>query len=80
MAEDMWSVIHTERAALASDLADLTPEQWATQSLCDQWNVHQALAHMTTTAKLNPLGFIGRFVGSGFSFQKFAAKGIAAEG
>src|SRR6478672_3507798 len=32
-----WPTIHTERAALADDLAGLTHDQWETPSLCAPW-------------------------------------------
>ncbi|WP_432510874.1 maleylpyruvate isomerase family mycothiol-dependent enzyme [Kineococcus sp. SYSU DK001] len=38
------------RRALAADLADLTPQQWATPSLCGGWTVEQTLAHLTAAA------------------------------
>ena len=34
---DVWAIIAAERGALASDLADLTPAQWDTPSLCTGW-------------------------------------------
>jgi hypothetical protein len=33
---DTWPAIHAERKALATDLHDLTAEQWDTPSLCSQ--------------------------------------------
>jgi uncharacterized protein (TIGR03083 family) len=79
MPESPWPTIHAERAALADDLAALTPEQWATPSLCEGWTVHDLLAHQVATAKMTPGAFFTKFAGSGFSFGKFADKGIAAE-
>ncbi len=80
MTDDTWSVIHTERQALAADLAGLTPEQWATPSLCPGWTVHDVLAHLVSTAKLTPPAFFVGLIGSGFNFERFTAKRIAAEG
>jgi hypothetical protein len=37
MNDSIWPTIHAERRALADDLVGLTPEQWATQSLCTEW-------------------------------------------
>jgi uncharacterized protein (TIGR03083 family) len=79
MANDIWPVVHAERRALAADLADLTDEQWRTPSLCAGWSVHDVLAHMVSTAKLTPPAFVGGLMGSGFSFDRFTAKRIAAE-
>lgn len=73
---DIWRTIAAERGALADDLAGLTAEQWQTRSLCDQWSVREALAHMTATAQTSPLGFLPGLAASGFSFQALTRKGI----
>lgn len=44
---DTFAAIADERRRLADQLADLTPEQQATQSLCHAWSVHDVLAHLT---------------------------------
>ena len=75
---EMWKTIATERGALADDLAGLDEAQWATRSLCDDWTVQDALAHMTSTAAMNPPKFFVGFIGSAFDFPKFTLKGIAA--
>ncbi|HEX9530943.1 MAG TPA: maleylpyruvate isomerase family mycothiol-dependent enzyme [Acidimicrobiales bacterium] len=72
-------MIHAERRALATDLADIGPDQWAAPSLCSGWTVREVLAHMTATAKITPAKFLPGIVGSGFSFEKLQAKGVAAE-
>jgi hypothetical protein len=51
---DIWPTIHAERQALADDLADLSAQQWATSSLCSDWDVHQVLAHLLSAAKMTP--------------------------
>jgi uncharacterized protein (TIGR03083 family) len=79
MADDMWSVIHAERRALAADLAGLTPEQWQTSSLCPGWTVHDVLAHLVSTARLSPPAFVVGLAASGFNFDRFTDKRIAAE-
>ncbi len=58
MTDDIWLVIHTERRALAADLASVAPEQWQTPSMCQGWTVHQVLAHMVTVAATSPAGFV----------------------
>lgn len=78
MADSVWPLVHTERAALAADLSCLSAEQWSTPSLCEGWTVHDLLAHQVATARLTALGFFGALIGSGFSFTRFAAKGVAA--
>jgi len=79
MADSPWPVIVAERRALAAVLAGLTPEQWATPSLCRGWSVHQVLAHQVATAKLNPASFVVKFAQSGFAFARFADREIAKE-
>lgn len=76
---DIWPVVHDERASLATDLASLSEEQWATPSQCEGWTVRDVIAHMTATAKMTPGAFFPKLIGSGFSFDKVQAKGIAAE-
>lgn len=79
MPASIWPTIHAERAALADDLQDLTPEQWETQSQCSEWNVHEVLAHLLSAAKMTPPKFLGRFASAGFNFDKFAGKEVAKE-
>lgn len=72
-------MIHQERGALAEDLADLPDERWATPSLCAGWSVRDVLVHLTVTAKLTPLSFLGRFAASGFRFHQMSERNIARE-
>jgi uncharacterized protein (TIGR03083 family) len=75
---DVWSTIHGERSALAADLEGLSDEQWSSKSLCTDWSVRDVLAHMTATATITPVGFVGQFISSGFSLTKLQAKGMAS--
>ena len=76
---DVWPTIHTERKALAGDLEALTDEQWGTPSLCGEWTVRDALAHMTATAKISPPQFFTKIITSGFSLKNVQSKDIATE-
>ena len=67
-APSPWPTIRAERAALAEDLATLTPQQWASPSWCAGWSVQQAVAHMVATAKLTPRSFAGKMLRSRFRF------------
>ncbi|HLZ28249.1 MAG TPA: maleylpyruvate isomerase family mycothiol-dependent enzyme [Chloroflexota bacterium] len=78
MSTDVWGTIHAERKALAADLQGIADAQWATASLCTDWTVRDVLAHMSATARMTPLQFIGKFVLSGFNFASVQAQGIAA--
>jgi uncharacterized protein (TIGR03083 family) len=75
--DDMWSVIATERGALADDLDGVDEEAWETRSLCEAWTVRDAVAHMIATAEMTPPRFLGKMMVSGFDFQKMSAKEIA---
>jgi len=79
VTDSIWPTIHAERHSLADDLAALTPEQWATQSLCSEWNVHQVLAHLLSAAKMTPAKFFARFAAARFNFDRFAANQVAVE-
>ena len=46
----IWGYIDEQRADLADFLDTLTPEQWATPSLCQGWTVRQAAAHITQSS------------------------------
>jgi uncharacterized protein (TIGR03083 family) len=76
---DPWPLIHTEREALADDLATVTDEQWATPSLCAGWSVRDVLGHMTATAKMTPPAFFLAMAGAGFRFNTMAAHRVAKE-
>ncbi|MDT4912619.1 MAG: hypothetical protein QOC66_1747, partial [Pseudonocardiales bacterium] len=80
MTDSVWPTIHAERAALADDLTGLTDEQWATRSLCSEWDVHDALAHLVSAATMTPPKFVGKFAAAGFNFNRFAAREVAREG
>jgi uncharacterized protein (TIGR03083 family) len=76
---DPWPIIHRERAALATDLAELPADAWATPSLCPDWTVHDVLGHIVATAKMSPLGFVGSLASAGFRFNEMASRNIARE-
>lgn len=75
--EDMWTIVATERGALADDLATLDDAAWDTPSLCEKWTVRDAVAHIIATAEMTPPKFLGKMTANGFDFQKMTAKEIA---
>ncbi len=79
MAGNQWPLIRAERVALIADLETISDAQWSTQSLCSAWTVRDVLAHMTTTAKMTPGRFFGRFASTGFQFNAMNAKGVKEE-
>jgi uncharacterized protein (TIGR03083 family) len=58
----LMSMARAERADLAAFLATLTPQQWATPSLCTGWTVKDVVAHMISYEELGAMGLIKRFV------------------
>lgn len=51
-----------ERTDLAALLVTLTPEQWQTQSLCEQWRVRDVVAHVMSFDGASLLGMVRRAV------------------
>jgi uncharacterized protein (TIGR03083 family) len=74
-----WDLIHDERRRLIEDLQPLAAGQWRTASLCPDWDVQQALAHLVALTKQTPPKFFGKFIASGFQFDKMVAKDVARE-
>jgi uncharacterized protein (TIGR03083 family) len=79
MPSDIWPIIHAERKALADDLGGLTDEQWHTPSLCEDWDIHQVLAHQLSAARMTPPKFLVKFASAGFNFKAFAAKQVQTQ-
>lgn len=48
----LWTWIHAERAALAATLAELTPEEWAHDTLCPGWTVRDVAAHVISNPQI----------------------------
>ncbi|RVX45222.1 uncharacterized protein (TIGR03083 family) [Nonomuraea polychroma] len=67
---DLWPLVHSERAALATDLADATDEQWATPSLCAGLTVREVLAHLTAAARLNGVRWLAGVIRCRFDFDE----------
>lgn len=56
---DVRAAIRDERAALIALLETLTPEQWATPSLCEGWDVQAVAAHLAWASALSlPQGVV----------------------
>ena len=73
---DLWSTVIAERGALADDLADLSPQQWQTPSLCEGWTVRDVLAHQSGTASMTTPKFLARLAAAGFRFPRYANREI----
>lgn len=68
-ADTVWSHIDTQRLAFADVLEGLTPEQWATPSLCTGWTVRDVGAHVTM-AQSGMRDVIGPMLRARFSFNR----------
>ncbi|MFZ3560826.1 maleylpyruvate isomerase family mycothiol-dependent enzyme [Streptomyces sp. BH055] len=76
---EVWSLIRTERAALAADLADLPDDRWATPSLCAGLTVREVLAHLTAGASLNAVRWMAGVIRCRFDFDKQVAMRLAEQ-
>jgi len=70
-SEDTWKLIHCERADLAETLTGLTDDQWAAESWCEGWTVHETAGHVLAAAEQTPLNFYKELIGAGFKFHVF---------
>ena len=77
MPNDVWPLVHAERAALIADLEALTEEQWAQPSPCPGWSVHDVVAHLVDVAESTRLGFARDMIRAGFDFDRQNDRGIA---
>jgi uncharacterized protein (TIGR03083 family) len=64
-----WTLIHSERKAVAATLAGLTPAQWETRSLCGAWTIKLVAAHILSGAEQTPARFIRGMAATGFRFN-----------
>jgi uncharacterized protein (TIGR03083 family) len=76
---DVWPIVHAERAALIADLERLTDAQWDKPSLCEGWSVHDVVAHIIDTAMTTRLGFVFGLARAGFDFDRQNAEGVERE-
>ena len=55
--DESWQVIDEQRLVIADLLETLTPQEWATPSLCDAWTVREVGAHLSlaATAKMDEM-------------------------
>jgi uncharacterized protein (TIGR03083 family) len=65
--DHLWALAHAERTALAEDLSGLDPEQWRHNTLCGQWDVEEAVAHLTAAASLNQWRWVRSMLSARFN-------------
>ena len=78
-ADNVWPVVHAERARLVCDVRGLSRDAWSTPSLCAGWTVHDVLAHLVDTANTSRITFIRRMILSRFDFDGDNAAGVLRE-
>src|SRR3990170_788000 len=76
MKDDIWPMVHAERAALIADLEHVDDAQWEQPSLCDGWTVYDVVAHMVDTARTTRRSFVVDMVRMRFDFDRQNALGL----
>ncbi|EHN77714.1 actinobacterial protein [Streptomyces sp. NRRL WC-3753] len=79
MNNDVWPMVHAERAALIDDLAHLDDERWGQPSLCEGWTVHDVAAHLVGSARTTRLGFVVGLVRERLDFDRQNARVVERE-
>ena len=74
--DDVWPLVHAERAALIADLETLNHSQWQQASLCAGWTVHDVTAHLVDTALTTRLGFMLGLARARFDFDRQNERGV----
>ena len=68
--EQGWQVVDERRVLVANLLETLTPEEWATPSLCRGWTVRDVAAHLSMAATSTPGEVVGHLVRARGSFDR----------
>ncbi len=79
----IWKHIHSERAAMAETLAELSDDGWTTPSLCRGWSVQDTAGHILAAAEQTPAAFYRELIAARFRFDVFtdrAARRLGALG
>lgn len=79
LMNDVWPIVHAERAALIDDLTDLTDDEGAHPSLDGDWTVHDVAAHLINNAKSTRLGIVRDIARARFNFDRQNAQGVERE-
>ncbi|MDO8144508.1 MULTISPECIES: maleylpyruvate isomerase family mycothiol-dependent enzyme [unclassified Isoptericola] len=75
--ERLWALVHTERSALADDLAEVDDAQWRARSLCSDWTVEDVVAHLVAGASLGRWAWLRSMVGAGLDPDRHNARRLA---
>ena len=77
--DQIFAMIAEQRRAVADVLDGLSPEQWATPSLCEGWSVRDVAAHLVMPHEVPLPAFLVRMAANGFSFDKVSNKFAKAD-
>ncbi|NMO04955.1 maleylpyruvate isomerase family mycothiol-dependent enzyme [Gordonia sp. TBRC 11910] len=69
---DLRTETFAERRRLVAILDDLTPQQWATDSLCDGWRVREVVAHITLAYRHSMFRVVRGIVAARGDFNTFS--------
>src|SRR3712207_6184761 len=72
------AAVAAERHRVADLVTDLTPDEWATPSLCAAWTVRDVVAHLTVTTRLTVPRLVRAAVRARGSFDRMEVD-LAAE-
>jgi uncharacterized protein (TIGR03083 family) len=70
---DLKELIRTERHALTDFLETLTPDEWATPSLCGEWTVQDVAAHLAVAPSMSIGAGMAGLLQAGFRINRFNA-------
>lgn len=77
MRNDIWPLVHAERAALITDLEGLADDEWEQPSRCPGWSVHDVVAHLIDVAESTRSGFAIDMARARFDFDRQNERGVA---
>jgi uncharacterized protein (TIGR03083 family) len=70
---DLGGIIRSERLALIDFLDSLSPDEWATPSLCDGWTVQDVAAHLAVAPSAAPHAAFVALARGGFRLNRMIA-------
>ncbi|HXL61008.1 MAG TPA: maleylpyruvate isomerase family mycothiol-dependent enzyme [Mycobacterium sp.] len=66
-----------EREEFAALLEGLTPQQWTSPTLCEQWRVREVAVHTVSYDELSTAGLVRRFLKGRLNTDRINAIGVA---
>lgn len=72
METEVWAEVDKARGETADLLDSLSEEQWATQSLCEQWTVRDVVGHLVLDTR--PTKVFPGLLANGFNFDRWMAR------